>query len=406
LILLCGILTFQYLPVMSNPVKYTLLYCLFLLTACTYEPEEIFFKEILKPDHEAILSLNDYDDADTIILFGPADFSFRAGIVPGIIQSVEVRLNNTMLVAPGSHTNMFSIRDDNLKTGIYALEITFISSNGSGSLADVAGGELIKVSRTWIVTIDVDPPPPTVLSLVIENGFLKLKWNSYTKQNFVKYTVTANAYYEPQRTINITDPNENFLIDSGYVGGRGVSYSVATYAFGFSSSYIVREDLLPEITVEYDATDSTAIISWHKSDFPGALKNYEIVENNISRQVITNPNDSSITLKLNVVWNMTSVIKVRYNSAYSSFTPEVERQIYNTVIRPRLPVEMDELYFNTTANGIFSYRNSYLVSFNSTLQPIDSVAASSDYSVPFSGPYIYFAENFQVVQHNLITKEQ
>ena len=104
-----------------------------LMVACTYEPEEIYFKEVPQPEHAATFSLNSYNDSDTIVLYGPADFSFHVDITPGRVQQVEVLLGDNLIMNSGSKANKFSIDGYRLVTGIYELKIQFISNSGSGS---------------------------------------------------------------------------------------------------------------------------------------------------------------------------------------------------------------------------------------------------------------------------------
>lgn len=375
-----------------------------ILLGCTYEPDEVFSQEIAEPEHRITFSLTEHDEKDTIYLFGPASFTFNLGINPGKIEVVNVDLDEYRILTSPRASNSFSIDNHLLKTGTYELKIQFTSNSGSGSLLDAVGGEKVQVWRKWILKIDVAPPPRPLLTLSNEDGFLKLNWTPYTKPNFVKYTLFIARSFEPSKTITITDPSQTSWIDSAYVGGREVYYTLQTYAVGTASNSIGRNDKLG-LTVDYGTADSTVTIRWNKTLFPRALENYEIYENNVLRQVITSA-DTTVTWKLNVVWNKDSEIRVKYKPKYGSYSPEYSRIIPSLAILPRLHVGFEDLYYSSTLNAIIAHRNSHVVLFNLALQPTDSVLASSPFFAPYSGPYVYFRRGGGVARYNLLTDEE
>src|SRR5688500_12421054 len=146
---------------------------LLLLAGCTYMPEEVSFTEVPIPENVYSISLNDYDEADTIFLYGEANFSYRASTSPGDILNMYVTLDEASL-GGDSQAGTFSIKNEHLKTGIHELKIMFRATSGSGSLADLSGREQFQVWRTWTVKIDVDPPPKPTITQTVENGFVKL----------------------------------------------------------------------------------------------------------------------------------------------------------------------------------------------------------------------------------------
>lgn len=378
-------------------------YCLILvfLAACTYEPEEIYFKEIIQPTYNVTISLNGYDDGDTIVLYGPASFDYHVSTTPGQIETVQVLFRGRQVLSAAGAKGTFAIQGDLLHTGTAELRIQFLSKSESGSYADKFGAEKFQAWRSWIIYTDVSPPPKPVVTASEENGFLKLSWTAYEKPNFVRYGIRTQSdrYYE------ITDPQQTSWIDSTYMGGEPVVYVVETVAVGSSSSSVGYNDRF-DLSVDYRALDSSVSVKWKKTPFANAWKNYQIFENGILRYTVTNPEDTTLSMALDVLWNRTTEISVCYNAKYSSKSQVLKQAFLNRTVASRIFIDPASLYFNRTLNRFVGFRNNYLIILTSDLEPEDSVQISATYHVPFSGPFVYYAENNALVQHDLQTMER
>lgn len=128
---------------------------LLVACGCAYENEEIYYKEIIQPEHEITFILEKYDNADTIYLSAPETFTYEVGINPGEIERVQLLLGDRVLLTSRGGRISYPFSGDVLQEGIHDLTIRFVATTGSGSLAENTGVEKLNVARTWMLKIDL-----------------------------------------------------------------------------------------------------------------------------------------------------------------------------------------------------------------------------------------------------------
>ena len=165
-----------------------------MFVSCTYTPEEKYFAEIQQILPQASITLNTYNEKDTIYLYEATNFQFTISTSVSIKTST-IMMGSKSLFTTSAASGTFFIAYENLKTGTYELKIQFTSTSGTGSLADKKGIETVEVWRKWVLVIDVDPPPTPVIQTSKQNGFLKVSWTPYLKKNFKNYVLTINRPY-------------------------------------------------------------------------------------------------------------------------------------------------------------------------------------------------------------------
>lgn len=376
---------------------------------CTYEPEGEFFKDIPQPDPQVTISLNTFDQSDTIRLYTPASFRFEVTTDKGIIKEVQVLVDNTLLFHAKSRVGVFEIDWDHfLKTGVHELKIQFITSTGSGSLADHLEAEHILVWRTWVLNIFVDPPPQPHVTLKSENGFLKVSWTPYTKPNFASYFITGLAGSNEPTVI--TNPYQNYIVDSFYAGGYTQNYRVLIETRTTSSSgYAVLNDDF-SVKGQYRSSDSTMLLSWPKADFPGAFRSYSIIENGTETKNISNASDSSLRFRPSeIIFGLPVNFQVRLNAAGGTSPISFPLAQDNLTETPRLEPMQRYFRYNTTLNAIvgLSSSSTIITTYDPALTPQEThpIAYNSAFT-PYMGAYIYYGDNDKgIVQLNLQTHE-
>ncbi len=384
----------------------SLIFKLLLTCSCTYEPEIDFFKEIELSEPKASISLNGFSNSDTIQLFSGAEFNFTVGVERGNIQIVQVLFNDTKLMETGSTSGNFTLGYPHVKTGTFELKIQLITTSGSGSFADQVGVELFQVWRKWVVKIDVDIPPKPVIKFSTENGFLKINWPKYTKKNFHSYLFWSRKY-PTGKTFIITDPDQTSVIDSSYVGGYEVEYSVLvrTTTSLTNGDMKVRNDP-QEFKLTYRASDSTAIMQWRKP-FTSAFKDFQITENGTIRANLTAMNDTTYSMKLDVYFGKDQEISFQVNPKYPLYAPFTASVIIKNPINAKKLHGNPALYYNSTINSVVGYKwdVNNLCFYDGTMQAIDSISVSAyGLHIPFLGNFAYAEVNAGIRQINLFSK--
>lgn len=125
------------------------------LSGCSYDIDEIYYREIPPPDHQITFRLDKYDDVNVIYLTGPETFRFEVGITPGKIEQVQMLLDGEVLLTSQGGKITYPFDDDLIKSGVYELTIQFVATPGTGSLAENTGFEKVTRSRKWTIQIDV-----------------------------------------------------------------------------------------------------------------------------------------------------------------------------------------------------------------------------------------------------------
>lgn len=379
-----------------------------MFLSCTYEPEEKYFAEIQQVLPQASISLNSHNEKDTIYLYEATNFQFTISTsVP--IKASTVLMGPKQLFTTYADTGNFFIAYENLRTGTYELKIQFTSTSGTGSLADKKGIETVEVWRKWVLVIDVDPPPAPVIQTANQNGFLKISWTPFLKKNFKNYLLTINRPYG--KNVTITNPQLYSYIDSAYVGGEPVGFQVAvsTNIHTVYGENVVVND--PQaISVQFNTADSTAILSWRKSRFENAFKEVVITENEKLRKTITDPEDTSLVLKLNeVMFGLRSTINVTINAKYpyANYKPSSVTEYNDNPLGAKRTEPNQVLYYNKVLDAIMGYSSSYglLRRYDHSMKSVDSIRVNGSFSLPYPGNYLYYISVGGVTQLNLLTKE-
>lgn len=375
----------------------TLVAAALLLTGCVYEPKDIYVNPVDEPDIQVALSLNSYDDHDTIYVFDETIFNYDAVHSSGLLKSVKVLFDNREIHSSTEASGEFGLNDAiyGFNTGVHELTVEFITTTGSGSLADKFGAEQVNVWRTWKVVVDIDAPPVPTLQFSNENGYLKLTWQKYSKPNFRKYTVTKNVNGE-SRTIEIKDSLQNSWIDSTFIGSNftGGTYSVRVTGKEASYALINNPPAPYKLFATFNPSDSIASLRWTKTAYYSALKHYIVTIDNAitSEQLITT--DTSINVKV-------KELKLDAQIAFSlllipdkgnSVKGEGTSVASTRVLRPFKFLTMDyhDVLHHYTARATNSKDVRYAYVFNEQLKATDSLVLAATTSLPHNSTRLYY----------------
>jgi len=276
---------------------------LLLLAACSFtldEPTGIT-KEITPIEPTGTISLTNFVDEDTIYLFAPVTFTFDIKGDLGTPQfKGEAYFDNSLFYSFTNRQGQFSIPDSYFITGPHKLKLSFNESLNDQSLISFFKDRQATIFKEWIVIIDIDAPPNFKVTTSIDNGHLKYSWPEYKKPNFVNYELalrSGNNY----KSLVVTDPKKNFLIDLDYIDGGGASSLEVTIKILNNRKAIshatVNEPPI-DLSMEFHPEDTTARFVWSKPKYYGALKSYTISEDGAVRANVTRYMDTTINVKV------------------------------------------------------------------------------------------------------------
>lgn len=237
-----------------------------LLCSCEFPLEKEYFREIEEPAPSHPITLELSEETDTILLFQKTEISYNFDTKGLDIIAVRFTMEEKsweFYTAKGS----FTLDPKYYSDGFHELHAELFTNSGSGSIADIAGGEGYYATRTWTVRIGgEDAPILQMRNSMTEEGYLKVEWDKCSQPNFSYYYLTLPDY----SVHRITDPDSTVIIDKKFVGGTK-KYSLMCVVAGAtvneSLSELTVSAPIPQLFFEDRAPDSL-LLYWHHPENP------------------------------------------------------------------------------------------------------------------------------------------
>lgn len=275
-LLYAGVFIFTYMKpfFLPNPallLSNRLILCLFafalLFSSCEFQPSEIPLTEVQKPsDFAPMLEIEVTPDMDTLKLASDvwASFRFRSQVTQ--VNRVMIYLDDTQILDsqydPLSLPKVY-INPDLYSEGLHLITIRAITPTMTGSIADKVGAEGYLYEVQWPVIIKHNVSSMiSILSATYKNPGVELRWEKYDYYGFEFYHInkstasTGNSF-----STTISDPNRTVFLDTTYLEGEYVSYSVSlNYSFSHNT-YFDRPIPSPEVS---SSPGESLLVKWQK----------------------------------------------------------------------------------------------------------------------------------------------
>lgn len=382
-----------------------------VFSACTYQTDEEYFREVSQQLGTPVIELLNIPDQDTIKMYQARSFNFGVSVSKGAILLTQVLYDGVPITSEGIDQGRIDINGPLLTTGIHELKVQFTSTTETGSLADVTGQEFAVSWRRWILDIDVDPPPPLIVVVSNENGFLKLSWNQYLKpENFLDYRVSITRSNVDHKVIFIKDRNTTFWIDSTYVGGP-ISYHVATTTSASKSAVQTIEINEPlHVSYDYTADDSTLHFKWNKIKYKGALEKIVINEGEDGTILGHDFTDSVFHYKLkNVLFGQPSTVDFEIVPKNAWYPNHRWRVYQESPLGPKYSFVKQVQWQTGSRRLIVVYKDNRVSVLNTDLRLIDSFLFEQDpwfvVDVADQADVLYYKLNNNIYQLSLTTRQ-
>lgn len=371
--------------------------------ACTYELNNVkVFTEVEQTTPSVNISLDHYNDQDTIRLYGPANFTYSIQLSGASFAEARVLMGSSVLLETTKLSDKFTIAGTSLKTGTYPLKIEFISSSGTGSLADHAGGEFIQIWRQWTLIVDISPPPAPVLTKSTQDGFLAIRWTKCKKLDFASYTLYRyGSVVNASRVFN--SASDTLFVDSTYMSGYNVTYRVEVKT---SQHTVLSNEFVvfgPQaVTYSVNSSDTSITVRWKKTPYPGAFKEVIIKEDNIVRATMVNVADTVMAFKLqNAIIGDNSTVQVAINPRYPGYgSYSSSTTLVNPVGAPKI-IPGTKYFVRQPGDVVMIHTSPFLRTYNATMQVVDSIF-SIDPSIPYPGTFLYETNGTGIRRRNLV----
>lgn len=329
------------------------------LTACLFEPEGKFYKEIKEKDY-SVLSINLNVADDTLYISKRTQLSYSMQAPDFTIVEVRATLNEETIYSNTALDNIIYFDPHVFGSGTYLLTLSLVVQSGTGSLADRFGVEHVQAWRSFVVIIDVTLPEPiTITRLDTTDGTLTIHWDPYTRRNFESYLVVKscsydNYYYTDCEIEEIFSKDVSSWTDEAFVGGY-VSYRIdikvaEQYVRGVTKNY----KWIPKSSFTI-GPDNKATLHWDKPKFYRNTKsvlfqNPPFLASEFSDTVYLRPDD----LLLGLYYNECKVTftSAGNNQSYNFTIPHYlgDRHDYPSV-RPTLYNKKDKVFYGHTSSS-------------------------------------------------------
>jgi hypothetical protein len=380
--------------------------------SCDYETDEVYYKEIARPDWSDISIDLATLSSDTIYISQTTQLNFDALIGQHKIRGAYAYLGDRLVHTSGEGLFPIVIETEYIPSGTYKLHLEVTLTSGTGSLADLREQELTKVTRDWIVIIDHDVPEKIhITSIEKVDGRLAISWEPYVNWNFQHYTLTKYCYNEFYKYFEHCWTNEIFsqtttsILDSSFIGGKA-NYILSIRAANHNSESdeeLIEFDYDPALQFEW-ADNQTLQLSWRRPEFYNSMGSYKIYfPNDVDSRSfnITDVNDTTLQIE--------GLMKFpAYKQLAVSVTPKKAND-YNkgdrisfqfAIIGKYFPwFEGESLTYNSMLKKYFAI--SY-IEFQKSLVSIDPVTLEIERSFPSdegmfavseNGEHLYVADN-------------
>lgn len=178
-----------------------------LLSSCTYDFSEDYFKEIQTNNPNVKLSLTGFSDGEKT-----SSSKIVKYVITGVTNNefeIVVKIDETEIHRSNNKTGEFYLYVDELIDGNHKLTVEYIFPTNSGSLADSIGNEFFTGKTTYNFTLDKSLANPLgISSITIRQGSIYITLNPITDNNFEKaYLLIKNefGYIMEERPISKED---------------------------------------------------------------------------------------------------------------------------------------------------------------------------------------------------------
>ena len=348
---------------------------------CNHKMDEVYFKEVEPPAESVQFELTLDTEGDT--LFVTEKTSFRIKLEVDVLKMYEMNIfvGEKLLKHDLNNPTNFTVEPLNYETGYYQLSAYYITSSGSGSIADILEAEGYIFERHWVLVIENRPAEqPTSVISINADKYLSIKWNKTDHLGFKRYNVIV-IDDASRREFFIYDRNDTSFVDSCYKYGH-VDATVRSEFTNADAGYAEFKYLntpLPEVEFYEPSLDSLTLF-WNI-----AAGNPMFILQHGGAYLLHHSYDTSITIAIPPLErdaNFYLTIETDpyencpyYNSFfYKQFT--YKRGIYFSSSNPTYAFnKIDQIIYSSYRNG----RNVIKANDIQTLNSVNYLSLNNDY---------------------------
>ena len=382
----------------------SVVYCLFLLISCTFEPEGENIVPLDDTPSAIVRNIDLLQQADTIQLFiKSTTLHFEVQVENNDTIWIELSIDDRVQRRYEASKGSFILDVSKYSEGYHKLRLDVVTNSGTGSLVDVLGGELLLWSREWTFFFQYEKAEPVkILEVYPEKGQLVIKW----EEGMIPSEKLLTIYSERKLwEYTITDPYQTSLTDGVYVGGdiEVRLKNISLDPQGNSPiTYYKTEFPSPAIKAFTSNEYGHINISWHLPLFYQNISHIEFRSGSNILHQTTGKNDSTAVLA-GIPFDSSPSLEMRTVSSYEGldFGNTVSTSTYtNLYVGNKVNFALKNFVHAPHAKEKgFQFAGTAAVLFKDSIaKEIDDVGymTKEELSITSNGDHIYFCDSEKV----------
>ncbi len=268
------------------------LFSFILFSSCEYELSEDFYNDIKVEEPLVSLSLIDFKEGELLRVSKQIEYNYRSSSKNALYE-IRFHIDGNEIKTSYEPNGSFFIDIKNLEDGDHKLEIEYFFRTGSGSLAEISGGESYQVKEELNFKVDKTLTPISILDIKHKDGSIYVEWN---KPDNIEKNKEVLLYINDGHTRRTIDLLKNNLINKGKVRDSltikfKVKYQIYTKnefneKLSEIKDFIIRDSV---VSVKHEVIDVNSYkIKWNEHPLYANFKDYELEGRGITTRRIDN----------------------------------------------------------------------------------------------------------------------
>lgn len=243
-----------------------MLFTALLITSCSFDFSEDYYKEIELVEPSSNLNFRNFRNGETLSNSKVIDYNLN---ISGDNQLFGLSINIDNVEVSQSYTlqGSFYIGLENLEDGEHTLDFVYNLKSESGSMADIFGLEIYQVKESFIFTVDKSLVTPfEIKTIEIKDGTIYLNWDKIEDNNYPETYLLIQDGYQFNEILLTQEILESKRYHDNLSVSDKITYSIKTRN-SFEEKYGEEKVLdlkdIFKVTLEIDARKAL-ILKWNE----------------------------------------------------------------------------------------------------------------------------------------------
>ena len=265
------------------------LFFIIVLSSCTFDFSEDYYKEIEITQPTASLTLSSFENNMTLTQPVNVNYLYN-GANKHRLYEIDISIDNKLILSDSYENGTFYIDVNNLEETTHKLKVEYYFSSGTGSLADVANLEAYVVTQEYTFLVDKSiGVAPNMLDVEILNGTLFISWDILKHSDFNEaYLIIENGNNQHINQILLTnDELYSGIYNDKLSVTNSLKYSIMLknyYTSSISNKVAIE---IPKVSIETEIlNENQHVMRWSSHALYGNFDYYKYSNYGYSDEIL------------------------------------------------------------------------------------------------------------------------